>query len=96
MQTTTPWTLTVPLNDELGWEETKCIVCQVTNPSIIIKFDKSRIKQFPNPIMSNCGYKKVRHVPAGSPTSHPAVDHLDGTAVYSDATDDSFAWSIEF
>ena len=46
--------------------------------------------------MSNCGYRKVRHLPVGSPTWHPAADHLEGTAVYGDAKDDYFAWSIEF
>ena len=48
MQDTFPWTLTMPLNIEFGWEERKCIVCSVENPEVLIKFDKARIKQFPN------------------------------------------------
>ena len=39
---------------------------------------------------------KVRNLPNGVQTWHPASDLFGGTAVYGDPADDSAAWSIQF
>ena len=44
---------------------------------------------------TDASWKKVRHVPATG-NWHPASDHLAGSEVYGDSTDDSVAWSIKF
>ena len=43
-----------------------------------------------------CGVIKVRHIPNGLKTWHPADDHLLGTSVYGDDTDDLNEWSVQY
>lgn len=49
----------------------------------------------PLPLALKHDWLHVRHLPPGD-TWHPATDHLVGTAVYGDKTDDSKPWSIHF
>ena len=92
--TSSPWDISVPQDDPLGWEETKCIIC--TSPIGEIKIDKIRIKQFNSITIDNCGWLKVRHLPNGIKQWHPAIDKLKGTEVYGDPNVDSVAWSVKF
>ena len=61
-----------------------------------IKLDKIRIKQFHVFSYEKCKWIKVRHLPNGVRTWHPAFDLLAGSAVYGDPSDDAVAWSIQF
>ena len=92
--TSSPWDISVPQDDPLGWEETKCIIC--TSAIGEIKIDKIRIKQFNSMTIDNCGWIKVRHLPNGIKKWHPATDLMRGSDVYGDQTDNSIAWSIKF
>ena len=87
-----PWDISIPQNEILGFDETKCVVC--TSAVGEIKLDNLRIKQFPLMSANTCDWKKVRHLPNGSRTWHKAVDQLKGTEVYGDPTDVSAEWSI--
>ena len=46
--------------------------------------------------LSACGWRRVRHCPAGSYNWHPANDRLLGTSSYGDTYDDSVCWSIPY
>ena len=83
MDSATPWQFSVIQNLFKGWEEIKCIICSSQNPNLTFKFDNLRIKQFPQPSVNNCGWKKVRHMPISNKW-HSAIDRLAGTAVYGD------------
>ena len=43
-----------------------------------------------------CGWKKVRHLPIGSPIWHPSTDQLVGIDVYGDPVIDTAPWSLEY
>ena len=89
-----PWHITVDLDDAAGWERTFCLVCTHTYGTKTL--DEITIKQFSSLQSNVCGWKKVRHLPAGSIIWYSSKDQMQGTDTFGDPTNDLLSWSIPF